>query len=98
MTVVPGENLNVAASMIFMVTPSFACGDDKTGDGTTPYLLRHLTGDWGELCEEDKQANEAALKYHLRILSAYHLTDGTKIWLITEWDRSVTTILLPEEY
>ncbi len=81
-----------------MITPGAKAAIDATGEGVTPFLFKHLTGDWGDLCEEDKQANEAALKYHLRLLSAYHLSDGTKIWLITEWDRSVTTILLPEEY
>ena len=62
------------------------------------FLGRHLLGDWGELCLEDKQANEDALKDGLRLLSAYKLSDGTRIWVITECDRSATTILLPEEY
>jgi hypothetical protein len=44
------------------------------------------------------KANAEALKEGLRLLSAYHLKDGTKIWVITEWDRSATTVLLPEEY
>lgn len=62
-------------------------------------LYRHATGDWGNLCEEDKQANEDALKHGDRILSSYEIgKDKTKIWIITEWDRSYTTILLPEEY
>lgn len=60
-------------------------------------LYRHRCGDWGDLCEEDKQANDYAVEHGERILSAYELF-GTKIWIITEWDRSVTTILLPEEY
>lgn len=60
-------------------------------------FIRHSNGDWGEMCEEDKQANEDALKNDLRIFSAYIKGDW-KIWIITEWDRSVTTILFPEEY
>lgn len=59
----------------------------------------HANGMWGNLCEEDKQANEDALIDGDRILSSY--TSGKekiKFWIITEWDRSVTTVLLPEEY
>nr|MBA2637786.1 hypothetical protein [Solirubrobacterales bacterium] len=55
-------------------------------------------GDWGEVDEEDKAANERSLKEGTRLLSAYHLKDGTKVWLITEADRSATTLLLPQEY
>ena len=62
------------------------------------YLFRHVTGDWGDLPEEDIEENQRSLEQDLRIFSAYHLNTGTKIYVITEWDRSVTTILLPEEY
>lgn len=62
------------------------------------YIQRHVTGDWGDLPEEDIQENELSLKEGFRIFSAYHLKTGQKIYVITEWDRSVTTILLPEEY
>ena len=62
-------------------------------------VTRHISGDWSEMCEEDQETNKEAVKYGDRILSAYTLPDEqTKIWVITEWDRSVTTILLPEEY
>ena len=61
-------------------------------------LKRHFQGDWGDLCLEDKQANDEALQEGLRLLSSYRLNDGTKIWIISEHDRSATTILLPEEY
>jgi hypothetical protein len=64
----------------------------------TKYLRRHHCGDWGEeLCAEDKQANEHSLKDGTRLLSRYS-TPGGSIYIITEWDRSMTTILLPEEY
>ena len=62
------------------------------------FISRHLRGDWGELCEEDKQVNQEALEHDLRLLSAYRTTAGSKLWIITEADRSATTILLPEEY
>ena len=61
-------------------------------------LRRHACGDWGELCPEDRQANDAALMSQERILSAYRDHKGEKFWIITEWDRSLTTILLPEDY
>jgi hypothetical protein len=61
------------------------------------YLARHATGDWGVLCAFDRRQNEIALREGLRVLSSYPL--GTeRVWVITEADRSVTTILLPEEY
>ena len=62
-------------------------------------LKRHQFGDWGDLCEEDKKANDFAVENGERILSAYTIGENkVKIWIITEWDRSCTTILLPEEY
>ena len=66
----------------------------------TVLLLRHASGDWGDLeFEEDRQANDRAFANgEERILSSYNLEDGTRIWIITEWDRSATTLLLPEEY
>lgn len=61
-------------------------------------LRRHARGDWGDLGEEDRQANERALTDGSRLFSAYHTESGTKFWIITECDRSVTTVLLPSEY
>jgi hypothetical protein len=61
-------------------------------------IQRHMAADWGDLPEEDRIANDRALAQGGRILSAYHAESGTKFWLITEADRSATTILLPEDY
>jgi len=61
-------------------------------------LQRHARGDWGDLSEEDKKENEYSLTRHLRLLSAYEQHGLPKIWIITEADRSVTTVLFPEEY
>ena len=61
-------------------------------------LKRHANGDWGDLCEDDKKENEFSLDKHLRLFSAYEKEGLPKIWIITEADRSVTTILFPEEY
>ncbi|OEO27885.1 methyltransferase [Pseudomonas sp. J237] len=66
----------------------------------TLYLKRHLAGDWGELTDDDKQANQQALKYGDRLFSGYDICAGdeTRLWIITEADRSVTTLLLPDDY
>jgi hypothetical protein len=64
----------------------------------TEFLLRHLRGDWGDLCQEDKTENELSLKHGFRLLSSYAVTDAETLWIITEADRSVTTLLLPAEY
>ena len=61
-------------------------------------LTRHLNGDWGDVCQQDAIANNQALRYGDRLLSAYHAPDGTKFWIITEADRSCTTVLLPDDY
>ncbi len=61
-------------------------------------LARHASGDWGELDPEDVAENELSLREGFRLLSAYHDRRGTKFWIITEADRSVTTVLLPEDY
>jgi hypothetical protein len=62
------------------------------------FLDRHVNGDWGDVPEEDKQENEFSVEHGLRILSAYTTSVGETIWIITEADRSYTTILLPREY
>jgi len=65
-------------------------------------LEMHATGNWGDVCDEDWETNNEAVKNGERILSSYYLnderTEDEKIWIITEWDRSVTTILFPDEY
>ena len=62
------------------------------------FLARHARGDWGELCPADKRANDRALREGDRLLSAYKTLTGERLWVITEADRSATTILLPSEY
>ena len=79
---------------LVLVTP----GALFLGVSFCPFLRRHQCGDWGDLRDEDKAGNNYSVKNGLRILSAYHTPKGVKFWIITEADRSVTTILLPEEY
>ena len=61
-------------------------------------LDRHRRHDWGDVCEEDRKRNDQALKTGERLLSVYKSGVGTKFWIITERDRSVTTVLLPSDY
>jgi len=63
-----------------------------------PALARHHSGDWGDLDEHDRRENEKSLGHGLRLLSSYKDRNGVKFWIITEADRSATTILLPEDY
>ena len=69
----------------------------ETGEDPLYYLARHRSGDWGELDLHDRQENELSLQHGWRILSSYPLGEKC-IWIITEANRSYTTILLPEEY
>jgi hypothetical protein len=73
--------------------------DSKFAEFVTKSLARHATGDWGDMSQEDKAENDLALKAgNLRIFSAYEKPELPKIWIITEADRSATTILFPDEY
>jgi len=72
--------------------------DEQSHVDLSKILYRHQSGDDGDICAEDKQANQFAIKQgNLRIMSVYKLTTVT-LWVITEHDRSYTTVLLPEEY
>ena len=65
--------------------------------GVLPLVARHVRGDFGDLCDEDRESNRQAIQYGSRVLSSYELKGG-KVWIITEADRSVTTVLLPSDY
>ena len=81
-----------------VATPGALAAFNSAGQTPLDFIRRHATGDWGDLDDHDREENERSLKNGCRLLSAYHLRDGTKIWVITEADRSATTLLLPEEY
>jgi|OM-RGC.v1.029590558 hypothetical protein len=61
-------------------------------------LIRHVRGDWGDIPEADREQNELSVDVGLRLLSSYVLPNGQTVWVITEWDRSSTTFLLPGDY
>ena len=81
-----------------VATPGALSALERAHQTPFEFLARHAACDWGNMVEEDLQENARALKGGGRLFSAYNLHDGTRIWVITEWDRSVTTVLLPSEY
>ena len=81
-----------------VATPGAIEAFNEAEEDPQAFLIRHLTGDWSEMDKEDQQANRNAITNETRVFSSYQLSTGVKIWVITEWDRSVTTFLLPEEY
>ncbi len=81
-----------------VITPGALAAFVAANAYITPYLVQPQQGAWGDLDPADIQTNEQALKVGARLLSTYHLTDGTTIWIITEADRSSTCVLVPSEY
>lgn len=96
------NNLTITAPLFPMgrtvVTVGAADALAEAGEHAFTLLSRHQRGDWGDVCEEDRRENELSLQLNFRLLSSYHTSAGEKIWIITEHDRSYTTILLPSEY
>jgi hypothetical protein len=81
-----------------VATPGALAALEQAGHGAHEFLTRHVVGDWGELDADDRRENEVSLRAGFRLLSAYPLPTGEKLWIITEADRSATTLLLPSEY
>jgi hypothetical protein len=99
----------IASSVLSLCRPRFQAGrlsmtpgvQQLVHEGTLnlmPYLGRHLSGDWGDLSDADRRANDAAIRRGDRLLSSYQITPETTLWIITEADRAATTALLPSEY
>lgn len=82
----------------FVATPGALALLEQTKKSPLEFLARHLRGDLGDLHQEDKTENELSLKYGFRLLSSYQVRHSEKLWVVTEANRSVTTLLLPEEY
>jgi hypothetical protein len=81
-----------------VATPGALAALQKTGQTPVEFLARHVTGDWGELPVEDRTENYVNVERGFRVLSSYRTSAGDRIWVITEADRSLTTLLLPDEY
>ena len=94
---------SVSATPLFplgrvVATPGALAALEAAGELPHGYLARHARGDWGDIPEEDARENERSVREGFRILSAYRTGLGTRLWVITEADRSSTCLLLPEEY
>jgi hypothetical protein len=81
-----------------LLTPGAIEALERSGESPLPFLAHHAAGDWGDVGTGDWQLNDESVAEGTRILSAYKTTTAEKIWIITEADRSATTILLPDEY
>jgi hypothetical protein len=81
-----------------VATPGALALLDRANRTPIEFLSRHLRGDWGDLCPEDKTENELSLKHGFRLMSSYRVTENENVWVITEADRAITTLLLPSEY
>lgn len=93
--VAPGVRLDLG---VVVATPGALKALDRAGQTPEELLARHAEGDWGEIGAADWIENDRSLHGGCRILSVYTLATGVAIWVITEGDRSATTILLPDEY
>ncbi len=91
------ENKNLPLGRV-VATPEALDALVDSGQSPDVLLHRHSQGDWGDVCADDWESNDMAYEQGDRILSSYKTVKGIKIWIITEWDRSATTILLPGEY
>jgi hypothetical protein len=81
-----------------LATPGALAALQKAGQEPVDFLRRHVACDWGDLSDEDQNENNYSLENGFRLLSSYRTNAGDKLWIITEADRSATTLLLPEEY
>ncbi len=81
-----------------VATPGALTVLEKSGQNAMEFLSRHVTGDWGDIPEEDRKENQFSLEKGFRLMSSYRTTAGDRVWVITESNRSHTTLLLPDEY
>ena len=81
-----------------VATPGALALLEQANKSPLEFISRHFRGDWGDLGQDDKAENELSLKCGFRLMSSYQVTETEKLWIITEADRSVTTLLLPSEY
>ena len=81
-----------------VATPGALAALERAQQPPTCFLACHAIGDWGELGPADVAENQYSIAHGFRLLSSYQTNAGDKLWIITEADRSATTLLLPEEY
>jgi len=93
-----GKSASAAKFRVGRIVSTSNALNHLTYDDILAGLLRHITGDWGDLDKDDRKENDLSLEKGFRLLSVYHAANGVKFWIITEADRSATTVLLPEDY
>ena len=81
-----------------VATPGALAALRKAEQQPGEFLTLHVSGEWGDLSDEDRKENDYSLEHGFRLLSTYRTNAGDKLWIVTESDRSVTTLLLPQEY
>jgi hypothetical protein len=81
-----------------VATPGALAGLQKAGQQPGEFLTRHVSREWGDLSDKDRKENDYSLEHGFRLLSSYRTNAGDKLWIVTEADRSVTTLLLPRDY
>jgi hypothetical protein len=94
----PGKTLARFPLGKLVATPAAIEAMKQAGQNPHELFQRHQRGDWGEVCPTDAQENELSVKEGFRVMSVYVLKTGVKVWVITEADRSASTILMPEDY
>ena len=95
---ISGQRTKLFSLGQIVATPGAIEALKQAGEDPSALLIRHVHGDWGEVDKHDWNENNESLRTGERIFSAYTLQNGTRLWIITEADRSVTTLLLPEDY
>lgn len=81
-----------------VATPGALTALEKSGQSPMDFISRHVTGDWGDIPEEDRKENQLSLENGFRLMSSYRTTANDVLWVVTESSRSHTTLLLPNEY
>jgi hypothetical protein len=81
-----------------IATPAALAAIEKAGQEAGEFLVRHANCDWGDLGDSDREENQYGIEHGLRLMRSYRTNAGEKVWVITESDRSATTLLLPDEY
>ena len=93
-----GKNIPVAVFRLGQIVATPNALSKLSQDDILRGIKRHQSGDWGDVDTHDREANDSALTGGTRLFSVYHSARGLKFWIITEADRSVTTVLMPEDY
>ena len=98
MVTTPGAKFLLGRTLMTQGVATLCAEEQSFQEFVASSIARHIKGDWGDMCQEDKEANDEAVTTGGRLMSAYEQSPTRKVWVITEWDRSATTVLFPDEY